>query len=66
MTETESSVFSRDLLSMLYALLASLGIAFYVSWSYLYGTWTDIGVYAVTIVMVGFGIIGYMLYSIEE
>ncbi len=66
MTENESSVFSRDLLSMLYAFLAALGIAFYVSWSYLYGTWTDIGVYSVTIVMVGFGIIGYLLYSVEE
>ncbi|MFP3871406.1 MAG: hypothetical protein ACOCTR_00345 [Candidatus Natronoplasma sp.] len=66
MTENESSAFSRNFMSMFYAVLASLGIAFYVSWSFMYGTWTDIGVYTVTIVLVGFGIIGYFLHSVEE
>ncbi len=66
MVEDGHSGFSRNLLSMLYALLAALGVAFYISWSYLYGTWTDIGVYSVSVVMIGFGVIGYLLYSIEE
>ncbi len=66
MAENDSSVFSRDLLSMFYGLLAALGVAFYFGWSLLYGTWTDMGVYAVTVVLVGFGVVGYLLYSIED
>lgn len=66
MAENDTSEFSRNLLSMFYAFLVALGIAFYISWSALYGTWTDIGVYSVTVVLVGFGLIGYFLYSIEE
>lgn len=66
MVENDHLDFSRNVLSMFYAFLAALGIAFYFSWSLLYGTWTDIGVYTVTVVLVGFGIIGYFLYSIED
>ncbi|MBS3817043.1 MAG: hypothetical protein KGY76_05720 [Candidatus Thermoplasmatota archaeon] len=66
MTDTEDSEFGRNILSIFYAFLASLGVAFYFSWSYLYGTWTDIGVYTVSVVLIGFGVIGYLLYSIEE
>ncbi len=51
---------------MLYGLLAALGITFYISWSVIYGTWFDVGVYTITAVMVGFGLIGYFLYSLEE
>jgi len=61
--QTESG---RNLLSLFYALLAGSGLAFYVSWSFLHGTWTDIGVYAVSVVMIAFGLIGYLLYSMEE
>jgi len=55
----------RSILSLFYALLVGSGLAFYVSWSFLHGTWTDIGVYAVSVVMIAFGIVGYLLYSIE-
>ncbi len=61
--QTESE---RNILTLFYALLAGSGLAFYVSWSLLYGTWTDIGVYAVSVVLIAFGIVGYLLYSIEE
>ncbi|MBS3781095.1 MAG: hypothetical protein KGY66_01465 [Candidatus Thermoplasmatota archaeon] len=61
--QTESG---RNILSLFYALLAGSGLAFYFSWSFLYGTWTDIGVYAVSVVLIAFGIVGYLLYSIEE
>jgi len=56
----------RNILTLFYALLAGSGLAFYVSWSLLHGTWTDIGVYAVSVVLIAFGIVGYLLYSIEE
>jgi len=66
MVETESQLISKKYLSIFYAFLASLGIAFYFSWNIMYGKWFDVGVYSVTVVLVGFGIIGFLLYSIRE
>ncbi|RLF45534.1 MAG: hypothetical protein DRN29_06525 [Thermoplasmata archaeon] len=37
------------------------GIIFYVAWSAKFNAWTDIGVYTVTIILVGFGAIGSIL-----
>ncbi len=66
MSENDNTLAGRDILSLIYAFLAALGVAFYLSWSFLYGTWTDLGVYTVSIVLIGFGVIGYLLYSVEE
>ena len=40
-----------------------MGLVFYISWGILYNGWFDMGVYAVTIVLVGFGVTGVLLYS---
>ncbi len=45
-----------------YLLVLFLGIAFYLSWGILYGAWTDVGVYAITIILVLFGLFGAALY----
>ena len=45
-----------------YLLAIFLGIAFYLSWGILYGGWTDVGVYAITIILVVFGLFGVALY----
>ncbi len=66
MSENDHTLVGRDILSLFYAFLAALGISFYLSWSYLYNAWTDIGVYSVSVVLIGLGVIGYLLYSIEE
>jgi len=66
MVETESQLVSKKYLSLFYAFIASLGVAFYLSWNILYGAWFDVGVYSVTAVLVGFGIIGFLLYSMKE
>ncbi len=63
----EDERFPRKVASWFYFFLILLGIAFYVSWSILYNTWNlfdreNIGVYALTILLVGFGITGYLLY----
>ncbi|MFO8110799.1 MAG: hypothetical protein R6U17_09835 [Thermoplasmata archaeon] len=63
---SENEFIKKEHLSMLYALLAALGVAFYFSWSFAHGTWFDVGVYAVTVVLVGFGLIGFMLYSLDD
>jgi len=67
MPEKEEPVFTRKLAFAFYAFLLLLGILFYVGWGIFYGTWNpitkqNIGVYAVTIVLVGFGITGVLLY----
>ncbi|MFW6376014.1 MAG: hypothetical protein ACOCZJ_02520 [Thermoplasmatota archaeon] len=66
MAETESQLISKKYLSIFYAFLASLGVAFYLSWNILYGKWFDVGVYSVTVVLVGFGIIGFLLYTLTD
>ena len=45
-----------------YLLAIFLGIAFYLSWGILYGAWTDVGVYTITIILVVFGLFGVALY----
>lgn len=66
MVETESQLISKKYLSIFYAFLASLGVAFYLSWNIMYGKWFDVGVYSVSAVMIGFGVIGFLLYSMKE
>ena len=48
--------------SILSALILAIGILFYIAWGAFYGVWTDIGVYSLTIVLVGFGAAG-LLYA---
>lgn len=52
-----------NLATILYYSIFVLGILFYVSWGILYGEWTDIGVYSITAILMGFGFIGMVLYS---
>ena len=66
MSNPEEHLISHDVLSLLYALLAAIGIAIYLSWGIMFGVWWDVGLYAVTAVMVGFGLVGFLLYSIKE
>lgn len=66
MENPDNNLIKDKHLSILYGLLAALGVALYVSWGLMYGVWLDVGLYAVTAVMVGFGVIGFFLYSVEE
>jgi len=59
--------FPRKIAAGFYFFLILLGILFYVSWSLLFGTWDitraeNLGVYALTVVLLGFGITGFLLY----
>ena len=67
MPEEEEPIFVRKIAFVFYLFLLLLGIMFYLGWGILYGTWNpltkeNIGVYAVTVVLVGFGITGILLY----
>jgi hypothetical protein len=63
----EEPQFPRRIASGFYFFLILLGILFYVSWGILYNTWNladpeSIGVYALTVILLGFGITGFLLY----
>jgi len=60
--------FGRRAAYWFYLLLLLGGIAFYLGWGVTWGTWNlfdrqNIGVYAITILMAGFGITGLLLYG---
>ena len=66
MSETESE-FPRKAAYWFYLLLALGGIAFYLGWGIYYNSWNlfdreNAGVYAVTVLMLGFGLTGLLLY----
>jgi hypothetical protein len=48
-----------------YLLLMVTGILVYLSWGILYNAFFDLGLYSVVILMVGFGLCGYILYGIS-
>ena len=59
--------FPRAIAFWFYALSFAAGVIFYVVWGLSYGSWNLlrsewVGAYAVTIVLVGFGLVGMLLY----
>ncbi len=59
--------FPRSAAFWFYALAFLAGILFYLIWGFTYGSWNIlrpewVGAYAVTIILVGFGIVGMLLY----
>ncbi len=51
-----------------YRLVLAGGVGFYLVWNAAYGCWNVfspecVGVYTVTVVMVGFGLVGSLLYA---
>ncbi len=60
--------FPRRVAFFFYLALFMAGIIFYVVWGIAYGSWNLldtpwIGAYAVTVILVGFGIVGMLLYK---
>jgi CHASE2 domain-containing sensor protein len=61
----------RAIARWFYVGLILVGISFYIGWGLFFQTWNlfdpeAAGVYAVLIVLVGFGIVGTLLYSMKE
>jgi hypothetical protein len=42
------------------------GVALYFYWAASYSAWTDIGLYSVVVVLMGFGLSGIYLYTRKE
>ncbi len=62
MAQREENPEGSPLAQGFFLVLLLVGLLFYGSWGALYGSWTDLGVYSVTAVFVGFGLTGYLLY----
>jgi hypothetical protein len=63
----EQGLDTRRIAFFFYSLLLLVGVLFYLTWGIFYGTWNpfaegNIGVYAITVIFVGFGIVGMLLY----
>ena len=63
----EAAVFPRRVAFGFYTLLLLGGISFYLAWGAFFRSWNifvpeNAGVYAVTVIMVGFGVVGMLLY----
>jgi len=63
----EVAAFPRRVAFGFYTFLLLVGIAFYVIWGAIYSSWNmfrpeNTGVYAVTVITVGFGVLGMLLY----
>ena len=46
-----------------YYFLIPLALDFWIGWGLKFGVWWDIGLYAVLVVMLGFGLIGGFVYG---
>ena len=56
----------RKLLTWISAFILAMGLIIYIGWGIVYGTWnildtSGFGIYAVTVIMVLFGILGIIL-----
>jgi hypothetical protein len=47
-----------------YMALLAIGVAFYFIWSALFNAWTDLAVYTISALLIGFGLVGTLLYTI--
>jgi|TARA_B100000959_G_scaffold239759_1_gene260590 hypothetical protein len=49
-----------------YYSLIPLALVFWIGWGLKFGVWWDIGLYAVLVVMIGFGLIGGFVYGKQD
>ena len=49
-----------------YTILFMLGVGLYISWGILFNVWFDLGVYSICVMLIGFGLVGMLLYSYLE
>ncbi len=68
MSGTKADNVPRLVAKWLYFLMIFAGIGLYLIWGVLYNSWNiftveNSGIYALTVLLVGFGIVGSVLYS---
>ena len=50
---------------LFYMVLLAFGVGFYLIWSAMYDTWTDLAVYTISSICIGLGLIGTILYTVR-
>ena len=53
----------QKIVAAFYYSLIALAFAFWIGWGITFGVWWDIGLYAVLVVVLGFGLIGGFIYG---
>lgn len=48
------------------ALLVMTALILQLVWGLVFGIWWDVGLYTVLLLLYGFGIVGFLLYSMKE
>jgi hypothetical protein len=66
--QIEEEHIPKKIMVAFYSLLLALGLIIYFSWGIMYGSWnvferSNLGIYALTVALCGFGIVGLLLYS---
>ena len=49
-----------------YTILFIFGVGLYIGWGILFNVWLDLGVYSISVILIGFGLVGMLLYSFFE
>ncbi len=66
--EEKAKMFPKKVAIAFYAFLILLGVFMYIGWGIAFGTWNllapeSVGVYSIVVILLGFGIIGLLLYT---
>jgi len=64
--ETEGIGIERNIVRGFCLLLVMVGLILFLVWGLVFNIWWDIGLYTVLIMLFGFGITGFILYSMKE
>ncbi len=63
----EKDVELPTIFKLLFAILVLIaGLALYIFWAASYDAWADIGLYAVVVPIIGFGLAGIFLFTRKE
>jgi hypothetical protein len=56
----------RNIVRGFCVLLIMTGLILFLVWGLAFGIWWDVGLYTVLLMFLGFGIVGFILYSMPE
>jgi hypothetical protein len=67
--DTKQEHVPKKIMLAFYSALLALGIFIYLGWGLMFGSWNifareNLGIYSVCVLLVGFGIVGILLYSV--
>jgi len=58
--------FKMNLKFIVSAIALITGILFYIIWGITYNVWADVGAYSISVVLIGFGVLGLLFCKMEE